>query len=326
MDNWQLQQRQLLPLEVKIELTKQKIIEWYEHWEGYVYVAFSGGKDSTVLLDIVRTIYPNVSAVFCDTGLEYPEIREFVKTIDNVIWLKPKMNFKDAIEKYGYPIISKEQSGYIHDYRNAKPNSHKVRDTRLNGNKWGRGISKKWKYLLDAPFKISDKCCEVMKKRPFKTFEKENKLYPILGNMAVESSIRAIQYQKNGCNAFNVVRKMSNPLGFWMEQDILNYIVTHNIPYASVYGEIINISGKFETTGQRRTGCMFCMFGVHMDKEPNRFQRMKMTHPKMYDYCMREPQILNTGTFDENGIFVYDIIPGSGLGLAKVLDFIGVKY
>ena len=53
MDNWQLQQRQLLPLEVKIELTKQKIIEWYEYWEGCVYVAFSGGKDSTVLLDIV---------------------------------------------------------------------------------------------------------------------------------------------------------------------------------------------------------------------------------------------------------------------------------
>ena len=266
--------------------------------------------------------------MFSDTGLEYPEIREFVKTIDNIIWLKPKINFKDVIKKYGYPIISKEQSQYIYDYRHSKPDSHKFRDTRINGNKWGRGkISKKWLFLLHAPFEISDKCCNIMKKNPFKSFEKENNLKPILGTMAEESSLRTMNYLRYGCNSFNTKRQTSNPLGFWTEQDILNYIVTYNISYASVYGDIIkNDENKFITTKLTRTGCMFCMFGVHMEKEPNRFQRMKITHPKIYDYCMREPQILNTGTFDENGIFVYDIIPGSGLGLAKVLDFIGVKY
>ena len=64
MELWQLQQKQSLPLEAKIAMTQQRIREWYEHWDGEVYVSFSGGKDSTVLLHIVRQMYPDVPAVF----------------------------------------------------------------------------------------------------------------------------------------------------------------------------------------------------------------------------------------------------------------------
>ena len=98
------------PLERKIQVTQTRIIEWYQKNDGKVYISFSGGKDSTVLLDLVRRIYPDVPAVFIDTGLEYPELREFVKTIPNVTWLKPEMNFRKVIETYGYPLISKEVS------------------------------------------------------------------------------------------------------------------------------------------------------------------------------------------------------------------------
>ena len=77
------------PLELKIEKTKLRIKEWYEYYNGEVYVSFSGGKDSTVLLDIVRSVYPEVEAVFSDTGLEFPEIREFVKSKENVTIIKP---------------------------------------------------------------------------------------------------------------------------------------------------------------------------------------------------------------------------------------------
>ena len=105
----ELQQWQALPLNVKVLMTKDRIRQWVnEYGEDGVYVSFSGGKDSTVLLDLVRQSYPNVPAVFIDTGLEYPEIREFVKTFDNVEWIKPKYNFRKVIEKYGYPFISKE--------------------------------------------------------------------------------------------------------------------------------------------------------------------------------------------------------------------------
>ena len=115
LDRGQIRQRQSLPLLLKESITAMRIRQWYDHWCGNVYVSFSGGKDSTVLLHQVRKLYPNIPAVFCDTGLEYPEIREFVKTINNVVWLRPKFNFKEVIEKYGYPIISKEQAQYIRE-------------------------------------------------------------------------------------------------------------------------------------------------------------------------------------------------------------------
>ena len=113
MTNDQLKILQALPLDIKIRKTEQRIREWYEHWEGGVYVSFSGGKDSTVLLDIVRRLYPDVPAVFSDTGLEYPEIKEFVKTFPNVTIVRPKHSFKEILTKYGYPIISKEVANTV---------------------------------------------------------------------------------------------------------------------------------------------------------------------------------------------------------------------
>lgn len=100
----ELEEMQRLPLQRKIQITTARIIEWYQHYDGKVYVAFSGGKDSTVLLDIVRRIYPDVPAVFSDTGLEFPEVREFVKSCENVTIVRPEMNFRKVIEVYGYPV------------------------------------------------------------------------------------------------------------------------------------------------------------------------------------------------------------------------------
>ncbi len=314
MELWQLQQLQGLPLEIKIRKTELRIKEWYEHWEGQVYVSFSGGKDSTVLLDIARKLYPDIEAVFIDTGLEYPEIRDFVKTFDNVTWLKPKLTFKQVIEKYGYPVISKEVSQQIYEIRNTK--SDKLRNKRLNGDENSRYgmLPYKYRYLLDAPFKISNACCRVMKKPPVKKYERESGNKAIIGMLAEESFLRRSSWLKHGCNAFNVNRPTSNPLGFWTGQDILNYIVENNLEIAECYGAIIkesplqrlfytNETKDILTTSKcKRTGCMFCMFGVHLEKEPNRFQMMKETHPKQYDYCINK------------------------LGLNKILDFIGVKY
>ena len=113
-----LQMLQAMPLNLKISMTKTRIREWVRYYgEEGVYVSFSGGKDSTVLLRLVREEYPDVPAVFVDTGLEFPEIREFVKTFDNVIWLKPDMNFRKVIEKYGYPFISKEVAECVYGAR-----------------------------------------------------------------------------------------------------------------------------------------------------------------------------------------------------------------
>ena len=115
----ELKLMQNYPLWIKVEKTKQRIKEFYDHYNGEIYISFSGGKDSTVLLDIVRSIYPNIEAVFINTGLEYPEIYKFVKTFKSVTILKPEMNFKQVINTYGYPVISKENSQYIYEIRHS---------------------------------------------------------------------------------------------------------------------------------------------------------------------------------------------------------------
>lgn len=293
-------------LDRKIAVSLTKIAEFHAKYPHEIYVSFSGGKDSTVLLHLVRRLFPDTPAVFIDTGLEYPELRDFVKTVDNVVRIRPSMNFRRVIETYGYPIIGKEQAAFIQEYRTTK--SDKLKHIRWNGNKYGRGkISEKWKFLVNAPFKISDKCCDVMKKKPAIKFEKETGMKPIIGTMAKESAQRKSNWIRYGCNAFDSDRPSSRPLSFWTEQDILQYIQRFNLEYASVYGDIVqDENGKYCTTKCDRTGCIFCCFGIAQDKEPNRFQRLKETHPKLWNYCMKS---WNEG----------------GLGMREVLGFIGVK-
>ena len=278
-------------LDRKIRVTQTRIIEWYLKNNGNVYVSFSGGKDSTVLLDLVRRIYPEVPAVFIDTGLEYPELREFVRTIPNVTWLKPEMNFKKVIETYGYPLISKEVSQKIYIAR-RHPSSvcaGRFESNNEHSQKYGNRYSMaKWEWLKDSKIPISHMCCEIMKKRPAKQYEKKSGNKPIVGTMACESQNRRTAWLIHGCNSFESNRPISQPMSFWTEQDILEYIATYKIPYAPVYGDIVqNDSGKYQTTKCDRTGCVFCGFGCHIEKEPNRFQRLKETHPKLWNYCMK---------------------------------------
>ena len=293
---------QKLPLYRKIGIAQARIAEWYNHWQGKVYIAFSGGKDSTVLLDLVRKLYPDIKAVFSNTGLEFPEIVEFVKTVENVEIIRPKMSFNKVIEKYGYPVISKEQSAYIYEYRNSK--SQKLKDLRLKGNSKGNfKISEKWKYLINAPFKISDKCCDILKKEPAETYEKQTGKKPFVATLTEESKLRMSNFLKYGCNAFENKRPISKPLSVWTEQDILEYIDVFKLPISSIYGEILkDDNGKYYLTGENRTGCMFCMYGCHLEKEPNKFQRLSKTHPKIYDYCINK------------------------LNMGEVLKFININY
>lgn len=282
-----LTQMRSLSLDRKVLMTEQRIRAWYEHYDGLVYVSFSGGKDSTVLKYLVDSLYNDVPSVFVNTGLEFPEVRRFALMQKNVVRLDPKMKFYDVIARYGYPVVSKEQSQYISEARSTK--SEKLRAIRLYGKgEDHRGkISERWKFLLNAPFKISNKCCEIMKKSPAERYEKATERKAILGTLAEESRLRLSSWLRFGCNAFEKSRPTSQPLSFWTEQDILRFISENNLQIASVYGEIKKRdNGEFFTTGRNRTGCMFCMYGCHQEPSPNRFEQMKTTHPKQYEYCM----------------------------------------
>ncbi len=303
-------------------MTQTRIIEWYKHYNGKVAVSFSGGVDSTVLLDLVRRVYPDMEAVFVNTTMEFPEIVKFVKSFDNVTILKPKMNYKSVIEKYGYPVISKEISNYIHRMRSntecmeayknqihtksaewlrenleaipfsflkcmlglSKERHQELRETGvLRRSKFA--IPSDWYYLIEAPFEISDRCCYHLKKAPVKKYCNQTGIKMIVGTLAEESMLRKQVWLKQGCNAFDAVEPKSTPLSFWTNQDILKYLMLTKIPYCSLYGDIVcGLDGKYQFTGYQRTGCAGCLYGCHLEAEPNRMQRLKVTHPKLYKY------------------------------------------
>ena len=355
-----LRQMQSLPLEAKIMMTKRRIREWYEHWDGQVYVSFSGGKDSTVLkhiADYTPGVY-DVPAVFVNTGLEYPEIQQFVRAVKageydcfntDVEILRPEMRFDEVIKKYGYPVGTKRIASNIEYGRKAKKRGdtqkfqeyvHGMRTSKRDGDVYKfMPVPKKLMPLVDSDIKVSNKCCNVMKKKPLHGYSAATGRKAIVATMACESRQRADGWLKNGCNAFDASDPKSQPLSFWTEQDVLLYIKENNIPIASVYGEVTyanepeqmrwneyvpgfagigsTAQEALTTTGCKRTGCMFCMFGCHLEKEPNRFQRLKETHPPQYAYC------ICGGEYGPDGLWR----PNSdGLGLGHVLDAIGVKY
>lgn len=186
-----LRQLQSLPLRLKIPLTRQRIRDWYEHWDGQVYVSFSGGKDSTVLKHIVDSMYSDIPAVFVNTGLEYPEIQRFVREVKagkydcfnpDVEILRPEMRFDEVIKKYGYPVASKLVARYV---ETARRNPDSKRAKWLRGEEWTKFVTGgKWAFLVDAPFPVSDKCCAVMKHKPINQYGKQTGRKAIIGTMA----------------------------------------------------------------------------------------------------------------------------------------------
>lgn len=393
-----LYQMQSLPLSAKIQMTERRIREWAGYYgSDGIYIGFSGGKDSTVLLDISRKIFPGIPAVFVDTGLEYKEVRDFARQQENVEILRPKMSFRQVIQKYGYPFIGKEVAGCVHgarryirklaaqgggygtipnhsymadligiDRRADKENElyrrlargeipladikaparylmmqgkymHKEKGVKTQ--EYSRMYSKeRYKFFLEAPFEISENCCNVLKKAPMHSYEKRTGRMPVTAQMASESRLRTTNWLKNGCNGFHMKSPVSNPMSFWTEQDVLEYIYCRGIPIASVYGEVLAEDGAgetvpgnksitdaglfdagrpvYRTSGCSRTGCVCCGFGSHREKSPNRWETAeKLSNPAVIDYMLRG------GSFDRDGLWKPD---SRGLGFWFVIEWINL--
>lgn len=159
-----------------------------------------------------------------------------------------------------------------------------------------------YKFMLDAPFEISNRCCGVMKKEPAHRYAKETGRKPMTAQMASESRLRTQVWMKYGCNAFNTRNPISNPMSFWVEQDVLRYIKDRDLPICSVYGKVVSDDEEMgqisladyagmelfdlgqqalHCTGCDRTGCVLCGFGAHIQGD-DRFLKLRETHPQMY--------------------------------------------
>ena len=327
----------------------------------YCYVSFSGGKDSTVLAHLVHDIYPDVPLVFSNTGLEYPEIQAFARKM-GAEFIRPKMAFSDVISKCGYPIISKEVSEAIYFARSINKENNKRRGdgfrSKLMGKMYADGTTDaknkdtkksmfnktKWLPLCnETQFTIGSYCCRNMKENPLAKYEQQTKRRPYIATMAEESTRRTQSWINYGCNAFNATKPKSQPMSFWTEQDVLQFIVENKIEIASVYGEILAINQdgymynpmpgvecKLKCTGCKRTGCIFCGFGAHLEKE-SRFARLAKTHPKQYEYCLSGGQWVDNPKYDPaaqkmDGEWVnwnpkkIWVPSKKGLGMKKVFD------
>lgn len=276
-----LRARQAWPLEQKIDHTVGAIEAFINYCEKHgckPYVSFSGGLNSTVLLDIARRfVDPDMPGVFCSTGNEWPEIVSFVRHTPNVTIIRPQLTPREVIARYGFPLVSKEQAQGIYEVRHCK--GEKTLRRRLEGGQnRSATISKKWRYLITEPYEISHKCCDSLKKSPMRKFCKNNNAIVMLGTMAGESNLRTGQYLLRGsCNAFSndPNKTHSAPLSIWTSADCWAYIRKLSVSYRPIY----------DVPGIDRTGCVFCGFGAHLGGG-SRFRVLYTLHPKLYKMAM----------------------------------------
>lgn len=262
----------------------------------------------------------------------------------------PEAKFPEVLKNFGYPIISKEVSQIIQEAREGLKKgdgSYSYRLDKLKGiyqNKDGT-LSQynipQYEFLLYAPFRISKECCHETKIAPAVKYEQEYDRIPLIATTCEESRLRRTKWLLYGCNAFGLKRPTSAPFSFWKNQDILRYLYRENLPLAEAYGKIVPqgpkykmkgqmewwellqmfpdipelteelYNGDLDTTGCKRTGCLFCLYGITAD--PYRILRLQEIEPKRADYVLRG------GQFDEDGMW----IPSKeGLGYWFILDYL----
>lgn len=324
-------------------------------------IAFSGGKDSTVLWHLIRTHFPEEAnktiIIYGNTGVEYPECVRFARKMakewgagqfyeatptktktdglkyaaqqqvlqhlidtgkvkdvlkadgklkststlekacppemwerfekENLVWREgTKMNYWWCIDQYGWPLMGKAFS--------------RLKARRINIDCFLRFSETKSDdpkmkayYDLLRQAKISQACCDILKKTPSKIIQRDMKVDLVfMGMMASESRRRALNFLDKGYLYALTHDKVGddpvhncNPLSIWTDEDIWDYIHRFNVPYASLYD-----MGWTDTNGEhhkiKRNGCIGC--GTDLLFPNNHMAMMRRTHPTLWEMFMRK--------------------------------------
>lgn len=320
-------QKMSLPYEAKVNHAIIRAREFYQELNGDV-VCSVGGLDSITLLILLRAEVakdiPGVSV----SSLEDRSIQQIHQTFDNFDILKPLKTKVQVIKDHGYPVLSKEKAGKIQMLQNPTEKNAIVRHAIMTGETGKYGgfrtketgsrmrLPQKWLNLFGgpenekygtnyqaAPFKVSPDCCYYMKERPCDLYMKETGRKPFMGLMASEGGQRRFALFKHGCNYYGKTVVRSCPFAIFNRQDLLQLALDLKVPVPAIYGTIERkADGTLYTTRAQRTGCSMCGFGIHFEKRPHRFDRLREDNPKEWRFWM------------------YD------MGWGKVLDYIGVKW
>jgi 3'-phosphoadenosine 5'-phosphosulfate sulfotransferase (PAPS reductase)/FAD synthetase len=291
-----------LTLEMAVDDAIKRIKKGYEMTDGKIYLSFSGGKDSTVVAHLIKMskLPINIPFVFANTRIELDATVEFVKNFDydNVVIVYPRKPFGQILKEYGKPAMSKQKSQIMNTYQNnlGDPlieNYPKVPTSKLGavracisgqsetggvprGFRTHSALAKKHYHMLHPDrineYKIANKCCEFMKKKPFNDFVKEHGMKGGFNGMRPlqEGGVRKISYGDKGCTHIKANGFVSvMPIFDWTDELMTEFIETYNI----------ELSKAYELYGYKRTGCIGCPFA--QDIEGN-LQKLFEHEPKKY--------------------------------------------
>lgn len=326
-ERWRQNQINLqLPYDVKKNIATSRIVEWYRTAGDYqktVHVSV-GGLDSITLLALVReTLGEDIPGVSV-SALEDKSVRAVHRQM-GVIAVKPEKNMKQVIDEYGYPVISKAVSAKLSRLQVPGDTSPIIK-AYMTGDEgaWGGfkhnekfklpdkwiklfgGLYKEFRPDLDcqiAPFKVSDQCCYWMKEYPMQKYSEEHNSWPYLGLMQSEGGRRVYSLRMHGCNYVGKDTARSCPFNFFTHSEVLRLALELKVPIPTIYGHIIQTkNGEYATTGAKRTGCVMCGYGIHLDKRPHKFDRLYDRNPVEWENWMYK------------------------MGWGAVLDYIGVEW
>lgn len=344
LDEWKLQKSkkrdlfvamQRLPYEIKVRRAELRAYEFREEMDkrGHECHVSVGGLDSLVLHAFLKSIGINAVGITV-SSLEDKSIQRIHKQL-GLIEIHPYKSKVEVLNDLGFPVISKKIAGRIDLLQNPTKKNKTVRNAIITGTCGAQGhyaknsrmqLPKKWLKLFagmaneeygtdysEAPFSVSNKCCYYMKEKPCDDWAKKNNSYPYLGLMASEGGQREESLMENGCNYYGKTVIRSAPFAPFMRQDLLQLALDLKVPVPEIYGEIVqDQDGTLRTTLAQRTGCSMCGFGIHMEKRPHRFDRLRDRNPKEWEFWM-----YNCCT---------DKSTGQKYGWGRVLDYIGVAW
>ena len=326
-----------MPYEAKVALAENRIWEWHDTcWANDKdYHVSVGGLDSITLLALVRKVLGPDTIGVSISQLEDKSVQRVHEEM-GVVRINPMKTKVRVLKELGFPVVSKAKANKIHYLLDKDADKQTFIHAIMTGDMGAQGhfqhsekikLPDKWielfggNYAYMRPdlncktpnFKVSSECCYWLKELPADKWAKEHNSWPFLGLMQSEGGQREMGLLKNGCNYVGKSTARSCPFNYFTRQDLLQLALDLSVHVPEIYGEIVREpDGTLRTTKAQRTGCSMCGFGIHMEKRPHRFDRLREQNPKEWHFWMYE--------------CVTDDETGEKYGWGRVLDWIGVEW